>query len=311
MWASSALLSPARQRQLMEAALDALDAQVAIIDVNGTFVYLSNKWYQRQQEPDPLLTAELGGNVRTDGIIGHADVIPALRDALTQVWQRRASHFTRQVHIGEGDATRWLNLEVHRLEDGEVMVLLRDITIATAREHDLRTQATRDPVTELANRRLAWQVLDTHVRAVRNGKASLAVLVCDLDEFKEVNDQFGHAAGDEVLRAVARRWSTVVRTQDLLARIGGDEFLVIVPGLADILDIHAMAGRLTGALAEPIHIGRASVSTTASVGGVFLKPGCANASTEFVTERADRALYVAKRDSDQHIHIIRMNHVQR
>ena len=311
MWASSAERDAARRERLMDAALVALDAHLAIIDADGTFAYLSENCINPRDDQCPLISAELGGNVRTDGFIGHRDLMPALRTALTQVWQRGTPHYGRQVPINCDGETRWIALETHRLDHGAVMVLLRDTTDATTREQDLHAQATRDPVTDIANRRMALQVLDTHLRAVRNGKMGLALLICDLDEFKEVNDTYGHAAGDDVLRAVAKRWTSVLREQDLLARIGGDEFLILAPDVLDIVDAHTLAGRLAGALAEPIRIGNVSVAARASVGGVLVKPGAASASSAVVTQRADRALYAAKRESDQHIHISRMNHSHR
>lgn len=305
MWATSASLSVTRQRQLLESALAALHVQAAIIDSDGTFVYFSDSWQELQHSPKALVTAPLGGNVRVEGIVGHAGLMPGLREALVRVWQRQAAHYTRQLRIDDDAHERWINLEAHRLEQGEVLLLIRDVTDKANRENDLHTQATRDPVTDLPNRRSAWEALEKNIRAVHGGKLSLAVLVCDLDDFKLVNDEFGHAAGDEVLKAVARRWATVIRPQDVLARIGGDEFLLLVPGATDLVDIHTLAGRLTGALAEPIRTSRSQIHARASVGGVFIRSGTARVSAESALERADRALYTAKHNGHQHITVFR------
>jgi diguanylate cyclase (GGDEF)-like protein len=117
------------------------------------------------------------------------------------------------------------------------------------------------------------------------------VLYCDLDAFKPVNDELGHVAGDELLRAVAGRIKACVRTGDVVARLGGDEFAVLCAGVSDD-QAHDLAERIRTAVLEPYRIG----GTTARLGISIGVARSDAASADDVLERADRALYRAKAD---------------
>jgi diguanylate cyclase (GGDEF)-like protein len=147
----------------------------------------------------------------------------------------------------------------------------------------LRKSAREDHLTGLANRRHWEERLDEELERARRSQAPLSVLVADLDGFKEVNDTLGHHGGDNLLRDVAARWSTIVRaSSDLLARLGGDEFALLLPG-TDERGSHGLARRLAEALPGGI---RASFGTATW--------DRAESASELV-RRADLALYRAKR----------------
>jgi len=149
-------------------------------------------------------------------------------------------------------------------------------------------QALHDPLTGLPNRALLLDRLrQALARATRSG-ANAAVLFCDLDTFKTVNDSLGHAAGDELLVGVARRLIAWVRPGDTAARFGGDEFVVLLEGIGDE-DIEAAAQRILDAFNEPFAVGDREVSVTASIG---IAMG-SNESDELL-RNADLALYRAK-----------------
>lgn len=155
-------------------------------------------------------------------------------------------------------------------------------------------QAMHDALTGLYNRHYLQQHLPRlHARAMESGRP-LAMIVCDLDHFKSVNDRFGHAAGDAVLRSVAARLSGGVRTPDLVTRFGGEEFIVLLPD-ADIAGATLIAERLRSAVAgTPVALPcGASISVTASFGvsTVLWDEG----NVELALRRADAALYRAKR----------------
>ena len=167
--------------------------------------------------------------------------------------------------------------------------------LATALEnaglyHELRRRATRDPLTGLANRELAVQRLD-HV--LKHGSAPFTgLLFCDLDGFKSVNDRLGHEAGDGLLRQVAARLQKALRTKDLLARFGGDEFVVVLGEIETLDDVTDVGYRLVQALLEPFELNDERVTVSASIGGVL---GAHNATTAGTMMRdADAAMYVAK-----------------
>jgi diguanylate cyclase (GGDEF)-like protein len=155
---------------------------------------------------------------------------------------------------------------------------------------ELSLRATRDTLTGLANRDLVTQRLDD---ALATGSASrVGLLFCDLDGFKAINDRLGHEAGDELLRLVAARLRGGVRPRDLLARFGGDEFVVVL-GDVDTLDqVVDVARRLLRGFDESFALHGEQVSVTASIGGVLGKQGETTANA--MLRDADAAMYVAK-----------------
>jgi diguanylate cyclase (GGDEF)-like protein/PAS domain S-box-containing protein len=170
------------------------------------------------------------------------------------------------------------------------LAMISDVTAARAAERDLQYRAFHDPLTSLANRALllerTQQALD-----LRSPASAIfpAVLLADVDQFKLVNDSLGHAAGDELLIEVARRWERVLRPDDLLARIGGDEFVVLC---ADGADSRLIAEQLCAALDEPIELSGRPVAVSASIGIAVGTHTCANADE--LLGYADAAMYEAK-----------------
>ena len=140
------------------------------------------------------------------------------------------------------------------------------LAIADARLVDAVHQALHDPLTGLANRRLFQDRLEHALTGAEGDPSTVAVLFCDLDRFKLVNDSLGHAAGDELLVAVARRLRTCLRDGDLAARLGGDEFAVLLPDVQDPGDAERVARRIVDVLAAPFALGGREVVATASIG---------------------------------------------
>lgn len=165
-----------------------------------------------------------------------------------------------------------------------------------ARMQDSLRLAVVDPLTGLYNRRYVAPQLSVIARQAAEGGGRFAVMVIDLDRFKLVNDQFGHAAGDQVLVEVARRLSSSLRPSDLLARIGGEEFLVVLP-LSSMAEARRIATRLCEAVDErPIHLTSGqSLSVTVSIGVAVSDPGVEGpAAVDRVVEAADLALLDSK-----------------
>lgn len=150
-----------------------------------------------------------------------------------------------------------------------------------------------DSLTGLPNRGLLEDRLARAFALARRGGSPMAVLLFDLDGFKAVNDGLGHAAGDALLVAVAQRARECVRDSDTAGRLGGDEFLVLLPG-TDREGARLVAAKLLEALARPFPLGARTVRVSASIGGSFL-PGSAAGPDELVRE-ADGALYESKRE---------------
>jgi diguanylate cyclase (GGDEF)-like protein/PAS domain S-box-containing protein len=194
-----------------------------------------------------------------------------------------------------------VSASVVRGQDGvpsRLVTQILDITHRKQRELRLTRQALHDPLTGLPNRLLLGQRLDHAVaRAHRHG-ATAVLLFCDLNGFKEINDEYGHDAGDQLLIAIAGRLLAEVRSVDTVARFGGDEFVVLledtsIAASAELLD------RLATAISTPMAYGapgdRATLAVTASIGKAEITVQTADA--EQVLQRADAAMYRAKRRS--------------
>src|SRR5688572_26512929 len=135
-------------------------------------------------------------------------------------------------------------------------------------------RALHDPLTGLANRGLLMDQLGQALTRARRRPGSVAVLFLDLDRFKVLNDSLGHAVGDELLVEVARRLEWVVRSADTVARVGGDEFVVVAEEVAGVDEALVVAGRLRECIAAPIPVGGGQpVVITASVGIALSVPG--------------------------------------
>ncbi|GIE99668.1 putative bifunctional diguanylate cyclase/phosphodiesterase [Paractinoplanes rishiriensis] len=179
-----------------------------------------------------------------------------------------------------------------------LVVTIRDVTERRRLENDLAHQAYHDTLTGLANRALFQSRLELAARQATETYRSVAVLFVDLDDFKEVNDSLGHAAGDQLLVEAGRRVAAAAGPFTTVARTGGDEFAVLVENAGSHSEIEWLAVRIIDALSQPIEVadgtgGRHLVSTTASVGVA------AGAQATEITEllrRADTAMYLAKTD---------------
>lgn len=195
----------------------------------------------------------------------------------------------RRVVTGSG-AVRWVDhsIAVMRNDANEPIYYLSqfaDVTEARSARERLEYLARRDPLTGLANRH---ELFDRGGEWVAEGEP-ITALFADLDGFKQINDELGHAAGDEVLRIAGERMAARVRSEDLLARFGGDEFVVLVRGGYEVAD--RVASHLREALAEPIHTSVGTVSVGVTVG---LAAGAPGDSLDEIIGRADIALYEAK-----------------
>jgi len=159
-------------------------------------------------------------------------------------------------------------------------------------EERFRHMALHDALTGLATRLLLQDRLDVALESARRHGTGLAVLMVDLDRFKEINDTFGHQAGDEVLRVTAARVLQIVRKADTVARLGGDEFVVLLAELTDPQAAERIAEKIVEALTVPIPFAGRAVPVTVSV-GVCLA-ATEELDADVLLRNADAALYHAK-----------------
>ena len=198
----------------------------------------------------------------------------------------------RLKHTNLRCTAHWIKLyQGDLLIDGTIMVL----TNTTARSHQderLWTLAHHDVLTELPNRNLFWDRTGQALQHAKRRESGAALLWIDLDEFKTVNDTLGHAAGDDLLLQVAQRLKSRIRDSDTLARMGGDEFAVIMPDITDAEGALQVASELVAKLAEPFILPQGSTSISGSI-GIALYPQHAE-TIETLTQCADMAMYEAK-----------------
>lgn len=192
--------------------------------------------------------------------------------------------------IGTGEG-RWFETTITPVRDGSygAQSSTRDVTERRRAEHRLAHEAQHDSLTGLPNRAHLMKRLEEVLAAGRN----LAVLFVDLDGFKAINDRFGHTAGDEMLRAVARKMSGAARPNDIIARFGGDEFVMLCLDVGDPLAAQVIADRLANRLAEPFSLAAGTAQIKASIGISIGGEGAATPAG--LLAAADAAMYRAKR----------------
>lgn len=280
---------------------DAAPVGIAVTDPAGRIVYRN-----------PAARGLLGPDVQS---FGEGDwlalAMPEHREPLAGVFDA-ALHGGEETTItaafGEPEAAapRWLRLRVRsQRQDVErstgVIATIEDVTeqvearaALEAAEERMRHLATHDTLTGLPNRAALTDELDRAVSRQERSGAGLAVLFCDLDAFKPVNDRFGHAEGDAVLREVSTRLRSVVRDADFVARLGGDEFVVLCEGSGKTTAIvDELAARLHAALEEPVDLNGEPVRIGLSIGVAMLEPG-GSCPTDRLMLLADQAMYDAK-----------------
>ncbi len=196
------------------------------------------------------------------------------------------------LHLTRPDGTTVIaELQVTLLADG-LLGVARDVTQVRALQAELAEMALRDPLTGLANRRLLDEVLALALSRTARSGDPLAVALLDLDGFKRVNDTHGHDAGDAVLVETARRLSAAVRDADVVARIGGDEFVIVHEAIG--ADVDAFVARLGDALSRPITLSSGAVVTCpASIGVV--DTSTVGRDPAALLAAADSAMYRVKR----------------
>jgi diguanylate cyclase (GGDEF)-like protein/PAS domain S-box-containing protein len=198
----------------------------------------------------------------------------------------------------DGDRRQFEILMTNLLDEehvGGIVLNARDVSERKAFEAQLTHQAFHDAVTGLANRALFAERVRHAIARSRREERGCAVLFLDLDDFKEINDSLGHAAGDEVLIEVARRLDSAVRGADTAARFGGDEFAVLLEDVETSQDAADTAERVLEALSLPLRAGHKELTLRCSL-GISVQSADRVAGADEMIRDADAAMYIAKRD---------------
>jgi diguanylate cyclase (GGDEF)-like protein/PAS domain S-box-containing protein len=195
-------------------------------------------------------------------------------------------------------------IEINRLDDPNLKGIVtnaRDVTAHKAENAELLERSLRDPLTGIPNRLALMERLDIALSRSTRARDIVAVLFCDLDDFKLVNDGYGHDFADGVLVETARRLERLQRQSDTVARTGGDEFVIVCDGLHDIEESSTIASRVRDAIAEPIVIDGLECVITASIGIATIDGRSADrVDPTTLLRNADAAMYRAKRHGRAH-----------
>lgn len=229
---------------------------------------------------------------------------PALRQACQAAMERYLEHsdasalhqrIELDLHQRDGAAlpVEASMAHVPRADGHCFIIFLHDISERRSLFAALENMALSDPLTQLPNRRALMPALTGAMARSRRQQRPLALCFLDLDGFKQVNDRYGHDAGDELLRLLARRMLAAVRHSDTVARLGGDEFIILLEMVDQAGEAHEIAQKLLHALRLPFELSTGSVSLSASIGIALHQPN-ARADVERLLSRADQAMYVAK-----------------
>ncbi|MFP5239634.1 MAG: diguanylate cyclase domain-containing protein, partial [Acidobacteriota bacterium] len=210
---------------------------------------------------------------------------------------KRGREYAFSAKVGEADGARYLEGRVNSIR-GEgssaegFLLTLRDVTDKRIAEETIRRMAYHDALTGLPNRFLVADRLEQGLAQARRKGSLLAVMLLDLDGFKQVNDTLGHNIGDRLLQAVAGRLAGLLRKSDTVGRMGGDEFLVILPEVKTPEGAAAVAGKMLRAVFETRTVGGHALKLSTSIGVAFY-PWDGSDATALI-QKADAAMYAAK-----------------
>lgn len=263
------------------------------IDLNGRLQYISPNWGELMGYKDGTTPGEdYARHI-------HPDDLPVLRaffDSIT-LTRSKKSGVEYRVRHATGD-WRWHTSNASPLfnASGELVGTLgiaRDINERRETEERIRHMAHFDALTDLPNRTLFEDRLQQALQLARRAHNKLALMYIDLDRFKPINDTHGHATGDLVLQEVARRMSAMVRSSDTIARIGGDEFVALLPFIEDADAALRVAEKMRAEVEQPITVGELVLGLSCSI-GIALYPEHGTSLIE-LSRHADIAMYEAKK----------------
>jgi len=240
---------------------------------------------------------------RREEVIGQTPMIFGIVERHQSIFDALLQHvFEHRPFAAEATARRAggsefeLDLQLVPVEDGGQLThwvaFLRDVTAAKSQVVSLRHQATHDALTGLPNRTLLFDALEKALETARGQQVPVALMLMDLDRFKEVNDTFGHHFGDSLLKQVAFRVQNQIHDRDVVARLGGDEFALVLPHTDDANDTAQTARRILNTLEQPFVIEGQVLDVGASIGIALFPEHGTDART--LLRRADVAMYAAK-----------------
>jgi diguanylate cyclase (GGDEF)-like protein/PAS domain S-box-containing protein len=243
--------------------------------------------------------AERIDNIKREALLGKnvIEVFPGiikfgLLDVFRRVWQSGiAEHYPVTFYEG-GKIAGWRDNYVYKLTGGDIVAIYDDVTKEKQAEEKINYQANYDALTGLPNRTLFDDRLSQSLAAAKRDGSHLALIFLDLDKFKPVNDNYGHDIGDLLLIAAAQRMLSCVRESDTVSRAGGDEFVLMLPGIETEQEAMLVAEKLLAALSALFEIDEHKLGISASIGIAIYPEHGENEKT--LSKHADIAMYYAK-----------------
>jgi diguanylate cyclase (GGDEF)-like protein/PAS domain S-box-containing protein len=284
--------SEERYRKLVEFLPEA----IIVFNNEGKIVYIN------------LAGVKLLGAKQKQDIIGNA-IWKFFRNAAQIAWKKRkkwqngsdAQEPFVEEFVRLDGKTVYLEVSLSAIEFAgkpAMQGIFRDVTERINYEKQLEFLAFHDPLTKLPNRRLFFDIVDKSIREAKRTKSGLAVMYLDMDNFKDVNDTFGHDIGDELLKQFAKRIKKNVGANNVVCRIGGDEFLVLLKGIKERTDVNKLVKRLYKNIQKPYQIKHLTIRATTSIGiAVYPADG---ATPKALIRHADQALYKAKTEKNSY-----------
>lgn len=292
--------------------LNGLAQQLVILDGTGTIVMANSAWQHFRREhrlpSDPCIGRAYVDVCRDDHKVS-GDALDRMQRGLRGVLAGNLSHFRFEYPHKVAGRTRWLSMTTTPLPNGPrgAIVTQFDITRQRQTESELFDLANHDPLTGLTNRR-AFVLEATQMLALAARHEWRSVLVfLDLDDFKPINDEFGHDVGDSVLRRVATRLKNETRSSDVVARFGGDEFMMLLNDVS-VDETQHLVERYRSALSQPLDVEGRSITPRGSFGIASYPDDGKN--LEALLARADSAMYREKaKDGGRHVRSVTINGV--
>lgn len=274
--------------RLLHTIMATCPAAITIHDAaTGAASYANDRWQEITGQP---MSEAIGlGWLR---MIHHEDRDQFLSASIHARTAKDSYHVRYRMVRTDGEL-RWLDARVGVVlnevgEVGQFVAITHDVTRAVRDQVELAHLSAHDPLTGLPNRLSITRAIDEALMAAN--PETIAVLFCDLDRFKPINDRFGHAAGDLALTIAARRIAASVKSSDMVGRLGGDEFVVLLRRVPSADAAFSVADRIVAKVSEPMTISGQQVSMSVSIGVVLGDSGAAAA----LLQRADAEMYRVK-----------------
>jgi diguanylate cyclase (GGDEF)-like protein len=281
------------------AVIDALSSHICVIDDDSVIVTVNRAWQNFAIENSPSLKRTGIGMHYLDVCRGasgpDSDGAEKFASGIQSILEGKSELFQMEYPCHSPAQNRWFLGRVTPLKTEQRGAVISHMTITDRKllELELARLAATDSLTGLPNRRYFLEIANLEVERVRLFGAAASIVMIDLDHFKAVNDTYGHAVGDEALRCGTQACKKCLRQIDVLARFGGEEFVIMLPGTNET-DAVIVAEKLRQAVYEtPVKGGQRQFNITASFGVAEVRAG--DKGVEESLGRADSALYAAKR----------------